>query len=138
MFLVDELINIYKSLFELSIELNNLDPGNRVPLSEAIYTNTLLNIPYLFFFNRNNDGLRTKVEELLAYVEQNYLVKTTDINLLREYNGEPPYEMVELVRVVLPNVKKALINNLEQLNELFPDWNHLLTPKPVMKGSMTL
>ncbi|CAI4667160.1 Nuclear cap-binding protein complex subunit 1 [Saccharomyces cerevisiae] len=134
MFLVDELINIYKSLFELSIELNNLDPGNRVPLSEAIYTNTLLNIPYLFFFNRNNDGLRTKVEELLAYVEQNYLVKTTDINLLREYNGEPPYEMVELVRVVLPNVKKALINNLEQLNELFPDWNHLLTPQTGDEG----
>ena len=134
MFLVDELINIYKGLFELSIELNNLDPDNRVPISEAIYTNTLLNIPYLFFFNKNNDVLRTKVEELLVYVEQNYRVKTTDIKLLREYNDESPYEMVELVQVALPNIKKALVNNMEHLNEFFPDWNHLLTPQTGDEG----
>ncbi|CAI4048653.1 hypothetical protein N7582_004429 [Saccharomyces uvarum] len=134
MFLIDELINIYKKLFELSIELNNLDPNNRTPASEAIYTNTLLNIPYLFFFNRNNEDLKAKVEELLLYVEQNYQIKTTDINLLREYNDESPYEMVELVQVALPNVKKALVNNMEQLNELFPDWNHLLTPQTGDEG----
>lgn len=122
----DDLIGVYKKLFDLSIELNNLELTKRNPLSEAIYTNTLLNIPYLFLFNRGNGNLQQKVEELIAFVEGEYKVKTTDISLLKEYNKNSPYGTVELVEVVLSNVKKALANNMEQLTQLFPDWGHLL------------
>lgn len=122
----DDLIGVYKKLFDLSIELNNLELDKRNPLSEAIYTSILLNVPYLFLFNRENENLQRKVEELIAFVEGEYKVKTTDISLLKEYNKNAPYETVELVEVVLSNVKKALANNMEQLTQLFPAWQHLI------------
>lgn len=130
----DDIINVFKSFFELSIELRNRDLTKRNPLSEAIYTNTLLNIPYLFIFNRQNESLQSKVEDLIAFVESNYSVLTTDIEILKEYNRNSPYPSLELVQVALPNVKKSLANNMEQLAQLFPEWSHLLPGQSVDHG----
>lgn len=128
--LKDDLIGVYKKFFELSIELNNSD-DKRNALSEAIYTNTLLNVPYLFLFNRDDADLQNRVEELLSFVENEYRVKKTEISLLKEFNKNSPYEGFELVEVILPNIKKALANNMEHLSKLFPDFQHLL---PENKG----
>ena len=127
MLISDDIINVYRSLFLLSIELNNVDSEKRNPLSEALYTNTLLNIPYLFFFNRTDEQLQSKVEELILFVENSYFIKHTNVSLLKEYNDKSPYETVEFVQVGLSNVKKALANNMEQLDQLFSDWKHMLS-----------
>lgn len=123
--LKEDLMGVYRKFFELSIELNKSEE-KRNALSEAIYTNTLLNIPYLFLFNRNDQDLQNRVEELLTYVESEYKVKKTEISLLKVFNKNSPYESLELVEVILPNVKKALTNHMEQLSNLFPDYLHLL------------
>ncbi|EDO17092.1 hypothetical protein Kpol_1025p11 [Vanderwaltozyma polyspora DSM 70294] len=128
--IIDDLINIYKSLIDFSIELNNIDPSKRNPLSEAIYTNTLMNIPYLFYFNRSNELLKNKVEEFIIMVESSYNLKIIKIDLLNEYTKSfAPYEPIELVQIVLNNVKKSLSNDMEQLNQLFINWPHLLPEK---------
>ncbi|CCE64070.1 hypothetical protein TPHA_0G02350 [Tetrapisispora phaffii CBS 4417] len=131
---LDDLMNLYRSFFNLAIELNNIEVDKRNPLSEAIYSNTLINIPYLFFFNRANEVLKSKVEELLIYVETSYQLRVNDIQLLDEYNGQNPIPRVELIQVILSNVKKALANNAEQLTQLFPNWLHLLTAQPGDQG----
>lgn len=123
----DDIINIYSQLFNLGIELNHLDTEKRNPLSEAIYTNTLVNIPYLFYLNRSDTDLQSKVDQLVSNIETNFKVHSTDISLLHEYNSAAtPYQIVELPQVVLPNVKKMLANNMEQLEQLFMNWTHLL------------
>ncbi|AQZ12941.1 STO1 (YMR125W) [Zygosaccharomyces parabailii] len=132
--LSDDLLGIYRTLFQLAVNLNrDAGPGNRNALSEAIYTNTLLDLPYLFFYNRSDTNLQSKVEELFSFVEKEYEVKSTDINLLKQFNKNAPYQTTELIHVVLPNVKKALANDMEQLSQLFPDWQHILTEQPSEK-----
>lgn len=126
MLIKDDIINIYRSLFDLAIGLNNLESEKRNPLSEAIYNNTLLNIPYLFYFNMNDQELQSKVEDLVSFVESNYTVKSSNFDILNEYNGKAPYDLVELTQIVLPNIKKVLANNMEQLTHLFINWNNLL------------
>lgn len=127
----DDLLFIYKSVFQLAVELNrDAGPDSRNALSEALYTNTLLDLPYLFFFNRSDTVLQSKVEELFLFVESEYKIKSSDLNLLKQFNKDPPYQTTELVHVVLPNVKKVLANNMEQLFQLFPDWQHLLREQP--------
>ncbi|AAS53589.2 AFR218Wp [Eremothecium gossypii ATCC 10895] len=122
-----ELTNVYQRLFELAVQLNrSSDANTRNPLSEAIYTNTLLNIPYLFFFNKEDETLRTNVEDLIQYAESNYEVKTVDLSLTKEYNKNLPYEPVQWVQIVLSNVKNALANDMEELKNLFPDYQNLL------------
>lgn len=128
--LKDDLMGVYKNFFELSIELRKEEEG-RNALSEAIYTNTLLNIPYLFLFNRDDQDLKNRVEELLLFVENGFEVKQTEIDLLKAFNKDSPYASLELVSTVLPNVKKALANDMEQLSNFFPDFLHLL---PETKG----
>lgn len=123
---IDDILTIYKQFFDLAIELNNLDPQSRSPLGELLYTNTLLNIPYLFYFNKENETLRNKVEEFIIHLESNFTVKPVQVDLLSVYNSNAPYEIVELPQVVLQNVKRAMTNNVEQLNQLFIDWSHLL------------
>ncbi|KAM3162749.1 MIF4G domain-containing protein [Lachancea thermotolerans] len=126
MILEDELLSLYKKLFELSVGLNNSEPDKRNPLSEAIYSNTLLDIPYLFFFRRENESLRQKVSELISEVEVQYTMKKTDLSLVQEYNKNFPYEPIQWIQAVLPNVKRVLANDMQQLAELFPDYSHLL------------
>ncbi|SCV05215.1 LANO_0H02586g1_1 [Lachancea nothofagi CBS 11611] len=130
----DELLLLYKKLFELSVGLNNLNPEKRNPLSEAIYSNTLLNIPYLFFFSKENERLRGKVADLVSEVESTYLVKNTDLSLIREYNKNPPYESVQWVKAVLPNVKRVLANDMQQISELFPDYTTMMKDQPGDQG----
>ncbi|SCU92585.1 LAFA_0F11562g1_1 [Lachancea sp. 'fantastica'] len=130
----DELILLYQRLFELSVSLNNLNPDKRNPLSEAIYCNTLLNIPYLFYFSRSNDSLREKVAALIANVESSYTVKNTNLSLIKEYNTNSPYEPVQWVSAVLPNVKRVLANDMQQLFELFPDYSTMMKPQPGNQG----
>lgn len=134
MVIEDDLVVLYKKLFDFSIELNTLSAEKRNPLSEAIYSNILLDIPYLFFFQRSNESLKSKVEELISFMETNYKVKSTDISLTKEYNKNLPYEPVQWVQTVLPNVKNALANDMQQLNELFPDYQYLLTEQPGEQG----
>ncbi|CAL9730429.1 nuclear cap-binding protein complex subunit 1 [Monosporozyma unispora] len=123
----DDIINIYSQLFNLAVELNNLDAEKRNPLAEAIYTNTLADIPYLFYLSRSDSDLQSRVDQLVSNIESSFKIKTTDLSLLREYNSATaPYEIVELPQVVLPNVKKMLANNMEQLEQLFMNWTHLL------------
>ena len=123
----DDIINIYSQLFNLAVELNNLDPEKRNPLAEAIYTNTLVDIPYLFYFNKSDEDLQSKVDQLVSNIETSFKVKNTPLQLLCEYNTSVvPYETVELPQVALSNVKKILANNMEQLERLFINWNHLL------------
>lgn len=123
----DDIINIYSQLFNLAVELNQLDAEKRNPLAEAIYTNTLVNIPYLFYLNRTDTELQSKVDQLVSNIETNFKVHATDISLLHEYNSAAtPYDIVELPQVALPNVKKMLANNMEQLEQLFMNWTHLL------------
>lgn len=123
----DDLLDLYKKLLQFTVDLNN-STEKRSPLSEAIYTNTLLNVPYLFYFNSDNrESLKTLVEELLTFVENEYNIKDTDIQLLKAYNKNPPYEPVHWVTAVLPNVKNALANDMQQLGELFLNYDTLLT-----------
>ncbi|QLL30527.1 hypothetical protein HG536_0A03450 [Torulaspora globosa] len=124
--LKDDPLGLYQKFFQLSVELNKMEGSKRNALSEELYTNTLLNIPYLFFFNREDENLQNRVEEMISFVESEYEVKKTDISLLKEYNKNSPYESYELVEGVLSNVKRALANNMEQLSRLFPDLRHLL------------
>lgn len=130
----DEIVDIFRSLLELSIALKSKDLSKRNPLSEEIYTNTLLDIPYLFIFNREDKALQSMVEELVTFVEQNYSVATSDIDLLKEYNKNSPYQSLELSTIVLPNVKKALAYDMEQLSKIFPEWLHLLPEQAVDHG----
>ncbi|CCK70484.1 Sto1p KNAG_0E02230 [Huiozyma naganishii CBS 8797] len=124
--LVDDIITLYKKLFDLAIELNNLDSEKRNPLAEEIYTNTMLNVPYLFYFSRSNENLKEKTNELITYVESNFTIRSTNFDILREYNFDSPYNIAELPQIVLPNVKNVLANGMEQLNQLFYDWSYLL------------
>ncbi|SCU96947.1 LAME_0F17986g1_1 [Lachancea meyersii CBS 8951] len=130
----DELILLYQRLFALSVSLNNVNPQKRNPLSEAVYCNTLLNIPYLFFFSRENESLKGKVAELIASVESSYLVKSTNLSLIKEYNTKSPYEPVQWVMAVLPNVKRVLSNEMQQISELFPDYSAMMKPQPGNQG----
>ncbi|CCD26454.1 Sto1p NDAI_0H02800 [Naumovozyma dairenensis CBS 421] len=127
----DDIIAIYKRLFELAVELNNKEETKRVPLSEAIYVNTLLNIPALFVFNKTDESLQQKVEELITYVETNYKIKQINVDLLREYNTSSPYPVTELIQIALPNVKEVLANNMEKLYELYNDWSEMYPTKGV-------
>lgn len=122
----DDLLGLYQKYLELGVALSRIDDSKRNALSEELYTNTLLNIPYLFFFNREDANLQNRVEEIITYVENEYKTRKTDISLLKEYNKSSPYEDYELTEGVLSNVKRALANNMEQLSRLFPDWQHLL------------
>ncbi|AET40477.1 Sto1p Ecym_6080 [Eremothecium cymbalariae DBVPG len=127
---VEEIIGVYRKLFELAVELNKASGEKRNPLSEAIYTNTLLDIPYLFFFNRESEELKLKVQDLMLYVESNYFVKKVDLSLTREYNKNLPYAPVQWVQVVLTNVKNCLANDMKELKNLFPDYQHMLGSLP--------
>lgn len=127
----DDLFELYKKMIQFAVDLNN-SSEKRSPLSEAIYTNTILNIPYLFFFqSANTESLRNLVEELVSFIESEYKVKDVDISLLKEYNKNAPYESVHWVAAVLPNVKNALANDMDEIKQLFPDYNSLLTEQSV-------
>ncbi|KAL3232528.1 hypothetical protein RNJ44_04444 [Nakaseomyces bracarensis] len=134
MLLNRELISLFKDFLQLAVELNNLDSSKRNALAEAIYTNTLINIPYLFFYNKNDEELKSMVTELLEFAEGNFNMKNTNINLLREYNEKTPYESAELVQLILPNVKKSLMDDMKELDQLFPEWKHLLTEQAGDQG----
>lgn len=134
MLLNRELISLFKDFLQLAVELNNIDASKRNALAEAIYTNTLINIPYLFFYNKNDEELKSLVTELLEFAESNFSIKSTDINLLREYNEGAPYESAELVQLILPNVKKSLMDDMKELEQLFPQWGHLLTEQTGDQG----
>ena len=126
------MVELYKKLLQFSIDLNNVS-GKRSPLSEAVYTNTLLDIPYLFFFqSENTETLKSSVQELITLVETDYQIKDIDISLIKGYNKNLPYEPVHWITAVLPNVKNALANDMEQLKLLFPDYNSLLTPQTLV------
>lgn len=123
----DDLIGLYKKFFEFAIELNNASDAKRSPLSEAIYTNTLLNVPYLFYFSsEHQETLKGMVEELLASVESDYHIKDTDLELLKPYNKNSPYEPVHWVKAILSNVKNALANDMQQVRDLFLNYDYLL------------
>ncbi|CCF55481.1 hypothetical protein KAFR_0A00430 [Kazachstania africana CBS 2517] len=136
MLINDDVISLYKQFFELAVNLNNLNPEKRNALSEAIYTNTLLNIPYLFYFKKSKsedtEALMNSVEELIKYVEENYVIKAADFDILKDYTKNSPYQIIELVQLALPNLKKALLNNMQEVSQLFYDWNNLL---PVQAGN---
>lgn len=135
MIINDDIIGLYQKLLTFAVDLNNLDENKRNALSEAIFTNTILNIPYLFYFKKDDDqALRSHVEELVSTVESNYKLKISDIKLLSEYDSNSPYNITELIQVTLPNVKKALANNMDQLGQLFCDWNELLPAQPDNHG----
>ncbi|CDO96175.1 unnamed protein product [Kluyveromyces dobzhanskii CBS 2104] len=127
MVIPDDLIELYRRLLQFAIDINN-STEKRSPLSEAIYTNTLLNIPYLFYFNSDNRAsLKTLVEDVLIFVENDYKIKDSDIELLKAYNKNSPYEPVHWVTAVLPNVKDALANEMQQLSSVFLNYDSLLT-----------
>ncbi|CCH62326.1 hypothetical protein TBLA_0H00330 [Henningerozyma blattae CBS 6284] len=124
--IVDDLINLFKQFFDLAIELNKSDPSIRNPLSELIYTNTLINVPYMFYFNKSNEELKSKIENLIIDLENNFTINNIQLDLLNEYNSKnPPYKRQLLIELILPNVKRILSNDMQQLNELFIDWSHL-------------
>ena len=102
-----------------------------------IYTDTFLNIPFLFYFKKNNDdACQSSVEELLfAHVESSFTVKNVALKLLSEYSSNQTNERQTLVSLVLPNVKKALANNMDQLkNQLFCSWDDLLPEQKADQG----
>lgn len=135
MIINEDIIAVYQALLDFAVQLNNIDDTKRNALSEAIFTNTILNIPYLFYFKKADDtALQTQVEDLVSKIEANYKLKTTGIKLLREYDASSPYEITELIQVALPNIKKALANNMDQLTQLFCDWNELLPEQPDNHG----
>lgn len=78
--------------------------------------------------------MRQKVAELVSEVERNYTIKATDLSLIKEYNKDEPYEAIQWVRAVLPNVKRVLANDMQQLAELFPDYTHLLKEQTGEQG----
>ncbi|SCU99696.1 LAMI_0G00232g1_1 [Lachancea mirantina] len=130
--LEDELLSLYRKIFDLCVLLNDLGGEKRVPLSEAIYFNMLVNIPYLFFFQKQNESLTDAVFDLLSFVESNYKVKSTDLSLTKEYNGKMPYISQQLVQMVFPAVKRVLGHDMQQLIELFPDYDRLLVEQQNM------
>lgn len=135
MIMIDDILSLYRKLLDFSVELSNIDEDKRNPLSEAIYTNAILNIPFLFYFNRNNvQNLKDNVEEIVSNFETNYKLKLNDVKLLREYDSNSPYEITELIQVVLPNVKKVLANDMNQLTQLFCNWDELLPQQPDSHG----
>ncbi|AMD21771.1 HFL085Cp [Eremothecium sinecaudum] len=131
---ISDVIGLYYKFFELAIALKRAGTGKRNPLSEAIYTNTLLNIPYLFFYNKESDELKSKVSELISFVENNYVVETVDLSLTKEYNKNLPYQPIQWVEVVLSNVKNALANDMDELRNLFPDYQHILVATNTGQG----
>ncbi|CAB4254460.1 similar to Saccharomyces cerevisiae YMR125W STO1 Large subunit of the nuclear mRNA cap-binding protein complex, interacts with Npl3p to carry nuclear poly(A)+ mRNA to cytoplasm [Maudiozyma barnettii] len=135
MIINDDIIGIYQKLLDFAVELNNIDESKRNALSEAIFTNTILNIPYLFYFKKGDDeALKNHVEELITTVEGAYKMKISNIKLLSEYDSNSPYNITELIQVALPNVKKVLANNMDQLFQLFCDWKDLLPEQPDNHG----
>lgn len=131
----DDLITVYRQFFELVQFLIERSGGReRVPLAEEIYTSTLLNIPYLFYLPHNNiEEWKSKVERLVIYIEESISLIATPLDILDEYNSlsERPYERLELPQLALANVKRALLNNLEELTQLFPDWSYLVPEEAV-------
>ncbi|SSD58997.1 related to Nuclear cap-binding protein complex subunit 1 [Saccharomycodes ludwigii] len=132
----DDLVSLFKNFLDISIQLNNeFSEEERCPLSEAIYYNTLINVPYLFFFKgTSHSSLYTKIQELLDSVSQNYKIKPKYFSLLDEYNRSAPYERVELIEHILIAVKKSIANDFAELNFLFVDYNHLLPDQPADVG----
>ena len=136
MLILEDIIAVFKQMFDLAAELNEKTGAKRCPLAEEIYTNTLLNIPFLFYFKKNNDdACQSSVEELLSHVESSFVVKNVELKLLSEYSSNQTSERQTLVSLVLPNVKKALANNMDQLkNQLFCNWDDLLPEQQADQG----
>ncbi|CCE64111.1 hypothetical protein TPHA_0G02740 [Tetrapisispora phaffii CBS 4417] len=126
----DELISIFKTFFEIVIDINKEFPEQRNPLAEMIYTNTLMNIPYLFFFDRINPELNLKVDQLLNYVENNYKPNSIQLELTNEFTNDVHGRRLEYSQVILPNVKAILSNDKKLLFNFFPNYMNLLPTQP--------
>ncbi|CCF57928.1 hypothetical protein KAFR_0D02800 [Kazachstania africana CBS 2517] len=122
----DDLITIYKNLLNLSINLNNVHKQTRNPLSELIFHNTLLNIPYLFIFERSDEILIRNFETLLKDFERRYNFKKINYNLLQEVTPNVLVEMIDLENVILPGVR-MILSDLNYLDRIFHNWGKSLT-----------
>lgn len=133
--LLDDLLLIFKKFIDLSINLNNLNLNKRIPLSELIFNNTLLNLPFIFYLNkidRNIPESFKKIIDLINFTENNFKIKNFNIDLLNEFNNfsniNLPYERKNFINLILPNIKNFFNNNdiNSSYDNLFIDYSYLI------------
>lgn len=129
LFKVKDILTMYNNLFELSIQMNK----KVYFLSEQILKNTIINIPFLFFFDRKNKILLFEILNLINKTETFIKIVEQDIELLdvfcfrKEGNGIPTNH------VTLKSIRTLITDDFEQLDKIFPKWNHMINIKDIEK-----
>jgi len=121
--LISPIINLgsiifhYKNILKLACEMNK----KNVILANLILESVLKNIPFLFYFNRQNKILQFEIINLINVMEVDFTTKHNNLGLVRPYY----YENLEICnenQVTVSQMKKLLHNGLDKFNKIFPKW----------------
>lgn len=119
------LISVFETLLELSLALNKTDIPKNKMIAKIIFHHTLINVPFLFLFNREDLKLNAKVKILMINAETFDINTVENIDLLLSHSFNKPYPIKESICFTLENVKRVLSDIHFELDDLFKfDYNH--------------
>ncbi|CCH46707.1 Nuclear cap-binding protein complex subunit 1 [Wickerhamomyces ciferrii] len=117
------LISIYLQFLNFAIDLQNSSPDKRNALAEAIFYNTLINVPYLVSYGQPSEELKKGINEILTTAEGFKIVKQ-NISITKPFvvkDTDAPYEAKSIVELILPAVKEFLSEDFTKVHKVFPE-----------------
>ncbi|SMN18829.1 similar to Saccharomyces cerevisiae YMR125W STO1 Large subunit of the nuclear mRNA cap-binding protein complex, interacts with Npl3p to carry nuclear poly(A)+ mRNA to cytoplasm [Maudiozyma saulgeensis] len=111
-----DIVNHYKSILKLAYEINN----KNAVLGNLILESVLLNIPYLFYFNRKNKILQFEIINLINVTEVNFTGNHQVIDLYHPFCLEN-VKNSNKSQVTIAELKQLLYGGLDKFNKIFPE-----------------
>lgn len=123
-FIVNEesIIEMLNEMLDLAISLNTANDNERNPLSEAVYYNTLVSLPYAAVFNNSSSILRAGISDLLLKAEKFKIVEQ-NITLTKPFLNDS--ESKELIPMILSSVREFIGEDFSSIPAIFPTFDEI-------------
>ncbi|KAG0668443.1 hypothetical protein C6P45_004668 [Maudiozyma exigua] len=112
------LIAHYRNIIELACGMNQ----RRIILANLVLESALINIPYLFYYNRQSKVLLFEILTLINVAESTFKGNSQIVNLFQPFcfdNEDNSYTLEE--NISLKKIKLLLNNGLDKFNKIFPN-----------------
>ena len=111
------LIEHYKKIIQLACEMNQ----RKISLANLVLESVLINIPYLFYYNRQNKILLFEILTLISATESTFKENSRNINLLLPFCfTDETNSQVLGENSSLKKIKLLLNNGLDKFDRIFP------------------
>lgn len=111
------LIEHYRNIIQLACEMNR----RKFTLANLVLESALINIPYLFYYNRQNKILLFEMLTLINETESTFKENSSNVNLFKPFClTDEDNSNVLGGNISLKKIKLLLNNGLENFNKVFP------------------